>query len=83
MPSLASLLMHFNLTQELHGLRKKDSWRRGIGRSSKTLAKYSDVTAFGVVVKIEQVLIHCPSEFFQPSQSPANANNSPSLTSKQ
>ncbi len=42
-----------------------------------------EVTAFGVVVRIEQVLIHRPSAFFQPSHSPANANISPSFTSKQ
>jgi len=38
---------------------------------------------FAVVVRIEQVLTHCPSAFFQPSHNPANANNSPSRTSKQ
>jgi hypothetical protein len=43
----------------------------------------AEVTAFGVVVRIEQVFTHCPLEFFQPSHSPANANNSPSFTSKQ
>jgi len=42
-----------------------------------------DVTAFGVVVRIEHDLIHCPLGSFQPSQRPANANKSPSLTSKQ
>jgi hypothetical protein len=41
------------------------------------------VTAFGVVVRIEQDLTHCPLGSFQRSHSPANANNSPSLTSKQ
>ena len=43
----------------------------------------AEVTAFGVVVRIEQDLIHCPLGSFQRSHSPANANNSPSLTSKQ
>jgi hypothetical protein len=41
------------------------------------------VTALGVVVRVEQVLTHCPLESFHPSHNPANANNSPSLTSKQ
>jgi len=42
-----------------------------------------DVTPLGVVVRIEQVLTQLPSGLFQRSHSPANANNSPSLTSKQ
>jgi hypothetical protein len=36
-----------------------------------------EVTAFGVVVKIEQVLIQLPLAFFQRSQIPAKANKSP------
>jgi len=43
----------------------------------------AEVTAFGVVVRIEHDLIHCPLGSFQRSHSPAKANNSPSLTSKQ
>ena len=43
----------------------------------------AEITAFGVVVKIEQVLIQLPLGSFQRSQIPANANNSPSLISKQ
>ena len=39
------------------------------------------VTAFGVVVKIEQDLTHCPLGSFERSHSPANANNFPALTS--
>ena len=42
-----------------------------------------DVIEFGVVVRIEHDLIHCPLGSFQRSHSPANANNAPSLTSKQ
>ena len=34
-------------------------------------------------MRIEQDLTHCPLGSFQPSQIPANANSSPSLTSKQ
>ena len=41
------------------------------------------VTAFGAVVRMEQVLIQLPLGSFQPSHNPANANNSPSLISKQ
>ena len=43
----------------------------------------AEVTAFGVVVRIEQFLIQLPLGSFHRSHSPANANNSPSLTSKQ
>ncbi len=43
----------------------------------------ADVTAFGVVVRIEQDLTQLPLGSFQRSHNPANANNSPSLTSKQ
>src|SRR6266567_8350763 len=43
----------------------------------------ADVTAFGVVVRIEQVSSHFPPASFQRSHIPANANNTPSLTSKQ
>jgi hypothetical protein len=42
-----------------------------------------DVTAFGDVVKIEQVSNALPLGSFQRSHIPANANNSPSSTSKQ
>jgi transposase len=41
------------------------------------------VTAFGVVVKIEQVSTESPFGFLQRSHIPANANTSPSPTSKQ
>src|ERR1019366_2300379 len=41
------------------------------------------VTAFGVVVRIEQVSIVLSLASFQRSQIPANANNFPSLTSRQ
>ena len=43
----------------------------------------AEVTAFGVVVRIEQVFTNLPLGSFQRSHNPANANNSPSLTSKQ
>lgn len=43
----------------------------------------SDVTAFGMVVRIENDFTHCPVGSFQRSQIPAKANNCPSLTSKQ
>jgi len=34
----------------------------------------AEVTAFGVVVRMEQVLIQLPLGSFQPSHNPANAN---------
>jgi hypothetical protein len=43
----------------------------------------AEVTAFGVVVRIEHVVSHAPRGSFQRSHSPANANSAPSLTSKQ
>src|SRR5438034_4727075 len=49
------------------------------GRRSSTGA----VTAFGIVIRIEQVSSVLPLASFHRSQIPANANNSPSLTSKQ
>ncbi|MGE5109536.1 MAG: cupin domain-containing protein [Acidobacteriaceae bacterium] len=39
---MAGSLLHFNLAQEVRELREQDSWQRGTGRSSKTLAKYPD-----------------------------------------
>ena len=41
------------------------------------------VTAFGVVVRIEQDLTHCPPGSFHRSHIPAKANSSPSSNSKQ
>jgi hypothetical protein len=43
----------------------------------------AEVTAFGVVVRIEQDLVQCPLGSFRRSQMPAKANSSPLLTSKQ
>src|SRR6202040_213182 len=59
--------------------RSYESGSRMTGIRSWTTA----VTAFGVVVRIEQVSTALPLAFFQRSQIPAKANNSPSLTSKQ
>jgi hypothetical protein len=42
-----------------------------------------EVRAIGVVVRIEHVFTHSPLGSFQRSRSPANANSSPALTSKQ
>jgi quercetin dioxygenase-like cupin family protein len=42
LPYLAESLLRFDLQQELHNLRREDSWERETGRSSKTLAKYPD-----------------------------------------
>ena len=42
-----------------------------------------EVTAFGVVVRIEQDLTALPLGSLQRSHIPANANSSPSSTSKQ
>src|SRR5689334_22457592 len=51
LPHLADSLLHFNLTNELRRLREEDSWTRGSGRSSKTLAKYPDFRIVLVLMK--------------------------------
>lgn len=51
LPHLADSLLHFNLTDELRCLREEDSWTRGSGRSSKTLAKYPDFRIVLVLMK--------------------------------
>lgn len=51
LPHLADSLLHFNLTEELRRLREEDSWTRGSGRSSKTLAKYPDFRIVLVLMK--------------------------------
>src|SRR6266566_1217361 len=51
MPKLASPLLRFNLPAELRRLRGEASWRRGTGRSSKTLAKYPDFHIVLVLMK--------------------------------
>ena len=51
LPHLANKLLHFNLDDELRRLREEDSWTRGSGRSSKTLAKYPDFRIVLVLMK--------------------------------
>ncbi len=51
MPYLASPLMRFNLPKELRQLRSEQSWQRGTGRSSRTLAKYPDFHIVLVLMK--------------------------------
>jgi quercetin dioxygenase-like cupin family protein len=51
LPNLAAPLLQFNLPEELRGLRQQDSWQRGTGRSSKTLAKYDDFRIVLVLMK--------------------------------
>lgn len=51
LPHLADKVLHFNLPNELHRLREEDSWTRGSGRSSKTLAKYPDFRIVLVLMK--------------------------------
>ncbi len=40
LPQLAESILQFDLSSEIARLRQEDSWMRGTGRSSKTLAKY-------------------------------------------
>lgn len=51
LPQLADSLLHFKLSDELSHLREEDSWTRGSGRSSKTLAKYPDFRIVLVLMK--------------------------------
>ena len=51
LPHLADSLLRFNLSDELRHLRAEDSWARGSGRSSKTLAKYPDFRIVLVLMK--------------------------------
>ena len=43
LPQLAASILEFDLPAEIAQLRREDSWQRGTGRSSKTLAKYPDL----------------------------------------
>jgi quercetin dioxygenase-like cupin family protein len=51
LPNLASPMLRFNLPDELRQLHNEDSWQRETGRSSKTLAKYSDFRIVLVLMK--------------------------------
>lgn len=51
LPHLAGRLLRFTLAQEVRELREQDSWKRGTGRSSKTLAKYPDFRIVLVLMK--------------------------------
>ena len=51
LPHLADRLLHFNLSDQLRRLREEDSWTRGSGRSSTTLAKYPDFRIVLVLMK--------------------------------
>jgi quercetin dioxygenase-like cupin family protein len=51
LPHLADKLLHFNLSHELRQLREENSWTRGSGRSSRTLAKYPDFRIVLVLMK--------------------------------
>lgn len=51
MPWLGDSLLKFDLSQELEELRRKDSWDRETGRSSKTLAKHPDFRIVLVLMK--------------------------------
>jgi quercetin dioxygenase-like cupin family protein len=51
LPYLARPLLRFSLSDEVQQLRNTDSWQRGTGRSSKTLAKYPDFHIVLVLMK--------------------------------
>ena len=51
LPGLAEPLLQIDLERELQQLRQEDSWQRGTGRSSKTLAKYPDFRIVLILMK--------------------------------
>jgi quercetin dioxygenase-like cupin family protein len=51
LPGLAEPLLQIDLERELQQLRQQDSWQRGTGRSSKTLAKYPDFRIVLILMK--------------------------------
>src|ERR1700680_2333107 len=51
LPELAEPLLQIDLERELQQLRREDSWQRETGRSSKTLAKYSDFRIVLILMK--------------------------------
>jgi quercetin dioxygenase-like cupin family protein len=51
LPQLAGPLLQFDLQEELQRLRQRDSWQRETGRSSRTLAKYSDFRILLILMK--------------------------------
>ena len=51
LPSLAEAPLHIDLEGELRQLPQEDSWKREVGRSSKTLAKYPDFRIVLILMK--------------------------------
>ena len=56
LPQLARPLLHFNMLEEIRQLRQQESWRRGTGRSSKTLVKYPDFRLVLVAMKSNTIM---------------------------
>lgn len=56
LPELARPLLHFNMRKEIRQLRQQESWRRGTGRSSKTLVKYPDFRLVLVAMKSNTIM---------------------------
>lgn len=55
LPQLADSILQFDFSHEIAQLRQEDSWQRGTGRSSKTLAKHPD---FRVVLTLMKANTH-------------------------
>jgi len=56
LPQLAKPQLHFNMLEEIRQLRQQESWRRGTGRSSKTLVKYPDFRLVLVAMKSNTIM---------------------------
>ena len=56
LPQLAKPRLRFNMSEEIRQLRQQESWRRGTGRSSKTLVKYPDLRLVLVAMKSNSII---------------------------
>ena len=56
LPQLAKPRLRFKLSEEIRQLRQQESWRRGTGRSSKTLVKYPDLRLVLVAMKPDTIM---------------------------
>lgn len=63
LPNLGASVLQFDLFKEIEELRKKSSWDRETGRSSKTLVKQQD---FRIVLVLMKPIRGCASTKLMP-----------------
>lgn len=56
LPQLAKPRLRFNMSEQIRQLHQQESWRRGTGRSSKTLVKYPDLRLVLVAMKSNTIM---------------------------